>query len=114
MARESKHLKPSSMVVHEAKIYHDGDTNPRPRQPGNYIDVYLEPLIEDLELLWKEGVKVYDALLKKDFTLRCILFLTINDYPAFGNSPGQPVHGNKACVQCVENTTYLRLMRSKK
>ncbi|CAM8882783.1 unnamed protein product [Rhodiola kirilowii] len=27
-----------------------------PRQPGNDIDVYLAPLIEDLKLLWNEGV----------------------------------------------------------
>ena len=27
---------------------------PGPKQPGNDIDVYLKPLIEDLLLLWKE------------------------------------------------------------
>ena len=28
-----------------------------PKQPGNDIDVYLRPLVEDLKLLWKkEGV----------------------------------------------------------
>ncbi|KAK2426682.1 hypothetical protein QL285_025325 [Trifolium repens] len=32
-----------------------------PRQPGNDIDVYLSPLIEDLRLLWEEGVDVLDA-----------------------------------------------------
>ncbi|KAL9674265.1 hypothetical protein QQ045_030535 [Rhodiola kirilowii] len=26
-----------------------------PRQPGNDIDVYLAPLIDDLKLLWDEG-----------------------------------------------------------
>ena len=32
---------------------------PSPKQPGNDIDVYLKPLIEDLLLLWKEeGVRV--------------------------------------------------------
>ena len=29
----------------------------RPRQPGNGIDVYLAPLIEDLKLLWEVGFK---------------------------------------------------------
>ncbi|CAM9000936.1 unnamed protein product [Rhodiola kirilowii] len=29
-----------------------------PRQPGNDIDVYLAPLIEDLKLLWNEGLMV--------------------------------------------------------
>ena len=31
---------------------------PGPKQPGNDIDVYLKPLIEDLLLLWKEEVFV--------------------------------------------------------
>ncbi|XP_074299529.1 uncharacterized protein LOC141630650 [Silene latifolia] len=32
-----------------------------PKQPGNDIDVYLAPLIEDLKLLWNVGVEVFDA-----------------------------------------------------
>jgi len=32
-----------------------------PKQPGNDIDVYLNSLIEDLKLLWNEGVDVFDA-----------------------------------------------------
>ena len=27
-----------------------------PRQPGNNMDVYLAPLIEDLKLLWEVGI----------------------------------------------------------
>ena len=35
---------------------------PGPKQPGNDIDVYLKPLIEDLLLLWNdEGVRMRDA-----------------------------------------------------
>jgi len=30
-----------------------------PKQPGNDIDVYLNPLIENLKLLWNEGVVVF-------------------------------------------------------
>ena len=32
-----------------------------PKQPGNDIDVYLAPLIEDFKTLWEEGVDVFDA-----------------------------------------------------
>jgi hypothetical protein len=39
------------MAVHKAKVYHDGDTNPGPRQLGNDIDVYFAYLVEDLKLL---------------------------------------------------------------
>jgi len=35
---------------------------PGPKQPGNNIDVYLRPLIEELLLLWgDEGVRMWDA-----------------------------------------------------
>ena len=30
-------------------------------QPRNDIDVYLKSLIDDLKLLWEEGVNVYDS-----------------------------------------------------
>jgi len=41
----------------------------RPRQPGNVINVYLSPLIEDLRLLWDEGIEVFDAYVKVNFNL---------------------------------------------
>ena len=40
-----------------------------PRQPGNDIDVYLSPLIEDLRLLWDEDVEVFDTYQKVNFNL---------------------------------------------
>ncbi|XP_024006560.1 uncharacterized protein LOC112083065 [Eutrema salsugineum] len=41
---------------------------PGPTQLGNNIDVYLEPLIEDLNLLWEKGVVTYDAFSQTTFT----------------------------------------------
>jgi len=35
-----------------------------PRQPGNNIDVYLTPLIEDLRKLWENRVDVWDGYLQ--------------------------------------------------
>jgi hypothetical protein len=32
-----------------------------PKQPGNDIDVFLEPLMEDMKVLWEEGVKIIDV-----------------------------------------------------
>ncbi|XP_057250629.1 uncharacterized protein LOC130591359 [Beta vulgaris subsp. vulgaris] len=56
--------------------------------PGNDIDVYLAPLIDDLKKLWDEGVSVFDAHANEMFTLRAMLFCTINDFPAYGNLSG--------------------------
>ncbi|CAL2238045.1 unnamed protein product [Prunus armeniaca] len=59
-----------------------------PKQPGNDIDIYLEPLIDDLKSLW-DGIKgVYDAHIEEYFTLRAALLWTINDFPAYGNFSG--------------------------
>ena len=32
-----------------------------PRSLGNDIDIYLQPLIDELKLLWDSGVETYDA-----------------------------------------------------
>ena len=32
-----------------------------PKQPGNEIDIYLAPLVDDLKKLWYDGVECYDA-----------------------------------------------------
>ncbi|XP_012833436.1 PREDICTED: uncharacterized protein LOC105954308 [Erythranthe guttata] len=59
-----------------------------PKQPGNDIDVYLQPLIDDLKVLWHNGVEAYDAFSKTIFNLRAILLWTISDFPAYGNLAG--------------------------
>jgi hypothetical protein len=54
----------------------------RPRQPGNDIDVFLEPIMEDMKILWEDGVQMMHAFLKMEFTLKAIIFVTIIDYPS--------------------------------
>ena len=73
-----------------------------PKQPGNNIDVYLAPLIEDLNTLWHKGVKAYDAFRQESFTLRAILLWIINDFPAYGYLSGSVVQGYNACPICSE------------
>nr|AAX95947.1 transposon protein, putative, CACTA, En/Spm sub-class [Oryza sativa Japonica Group]ABA93088.1 transposon protein, putative, CACTA, En/Spm sub-class [Oryza sativa Japonica Group] len=88
--------------------------NDGPRQPGNDIDVFLEPVIDDLEILWKEGVETWDAHGQENFKLRVLLFCTINDYPALGNLSGQTIKGKKACSDCKEHTRSRWLKKSRK
>ena len=61
------------------------------KQPGNDIDVYLKPLIEDLKSLWKEEEQSYDAYGNKYFTLRGILLWTTSDFPAYKNLSSKKV-----------------------
>ena len=85
-----------------------------PRQPGNDIDVYLQPLVDDLKTLWEDGVEVYDAYKQESFTLRVVLLWTINDFLAYGNLSGCAVKGYYACPICGEETNSCRLKHSKK
>ncbi|XP_004301411.1 PREDICTED: uncharacterized protein LOC101302366 [Fragaria vesca subsp. vesca] len=70
---------------------------PGPKQPGNDIDVYLEPLIDDLKELWTNGVEMYDAYNRATFYLKAILLWTINDFPTYGNLAGLTTKGEFAC-----------------
>ena len=56
-----------------------------PRKPGNDIDVYLTPLIEDLRKLWEDRVDVWDGNRQHTFKLRVMVFYIINDFPAYEN-----------------------------
>jgi hypothetical protein len=52
------------------------------------MDVFLEPLMEDMKLLWETGVQMLDEYRKDSFTLRTIIFVTIKDYPTLFTLPG--------------------------
>ena len=65
-----------------------------PTSPGIAIDVYLEPLVEELRGLWDVGVQAYDAFSKEVFQLRAALMWTINDFPAYANL----CHGNQLSI----------------
>ena len=85
-----------------------------PHQPGNDIDVYLKPLVDDLKQLWSPGVEdVFDGYKQERFTLRGMLFCTINDIPAHRCLSGQ-CKGDQDCFHCLEDTGSLWLNNSKK
>ncbi|XP_074342166.1 uncharacterized protein LOC141679607 [Apium graveolens] len=71
-----------------------------PKEPGNKIDVYLQPLIEELKELWEDGVQTYDASKNEMFTLRASLMWTINDFPGYANLSGWSTKGEYACPIC--------------
>ncbi|GJX81202.1 hypothetical protein Tco_0329351 [Tanacetum coccineum] len=85
-----------------------------PKQPGNDIDVYLEPLIGDMKKLWDSGVEVYYACKKEMFTLFAMIYCTISDFPAYGNLSGYGMKGEKACPICEKDTHYQWLTNCRK
>ena len=54
----------------------------------NDIDIYLQPLIDELNELWKVGVETYDASTKQNFCMRVAILWNINDFPAYANLSG--------------------------
>ena len=68
-----------------------------PYQPGNEIDIYLKPLVDELKELWEEGVETYGAYNKEHFQMRATLLWTIHDYPGFGNVSRWRTKGYHSC-----------------
>ncbi|XP_035547475.1 uncharacterized protein LOC109010280 [Juglans regia] len=87
---------------------------PGPKAPGNEIDVYLWPLIDELVDLWENGVDTYDASTKQMFQLHAALLWTINDFPAYGNLSGWSTKGKLACPTCNGDTDSLWLKYGRK
>ena len=85
-----------------------------PSQPGNDIDVYLSPLIEDLKLMWDQAVEVFNGFANETFKMHAMLFCTINDFSAYGNLSGYNVKGHKACPIYEEDTVSQQLNHRRK
>ena len=75
-----------------------------PKALGITVDVFLEPLMQEMETLWKHGVKMWDELAKSTFTCKAIIFVTITDYPGQFSLSGQ-IKGFMGCSECLIDTT---------
>ncbi|XP_047314395.1 uncharacterized protein LOC124918236 [Impatiens glandulifera] len=65
---------------------------PGPKSPGKNIDIYLQPLMAELKMLWSEGVRTFDVCRGQQFNLRAMLLWTINDFPSYGMLSGWSTH----------------------
>jgi hypothetical protein len=68
------------------------------------IDVYLQPLVEELEELWKE-MKAYDVTRPKrlsKFMLRAIWMWSLHDYLMYGLFASYQTKGYLACPLCSQ------------
>lgn len=87
---------------------------PGPKAPTNDIDVYLQPLIDELKDLWENGARTYDASKKENFQMYAAIIWTINDLPAYANLSGWATYGKLACPVCQMDTHYWRLKNGRK
>jgi hypothetical protein len=70
--------------------------------------------MDELKLLWTDGVNTWDAFKKQNFNMRASVMWTVNDFPAYGMLSGWSTHGKLACPYCMENTKAFSLPHSKK
>ncbi|KAL0435018.1 UNVERIFIED_CONTAM: hypothetical protein Sradi_0209700 [Sesamum radiatum] len=87
---------------------------PGPANPKRLIDVYLQPLIEELVQLWQVGAQTYDASRKEFFMMRAALMWTVNDFPAYGMLSSWSTAGIMGCPICMDNTQAFHLQHSRK
>jgi hypothetical protein len=83
-------------------------------QLGVNTGMFLRPLIDDFQKLWKEeGIRVYDGFRKECFNLHAMLFTTITDILGHRSVSGQS-KGEKDYFQCLDDTETVWLNNSKK
>ena len=77
---------------------------PGPKCLGKDFDLFMEPLVEELQQLWR-GVLTRDLYSSPlaDFFLCAFIIWCIHDYPALGTMLGRTTHGYNACVRCDRN-----------
>ena len=73
---------------------------------GFDIDVYLQPLVEELRELWDVGVQAYDASSKEIFQLRVALIWTINDFPVYADLSGWSTKGGWRVLLVLWRLTF--------
>jgi hypothetical protein len=66
---------------------------------SNNVYVYLEHLIEKLQLLWK-GVEAFDVYLGAKFTLKAMCIWSIHDFPTHNLFVGCVMKGHVGCPWC--------------
>ena len=72
------------------------------RNSKDKLDVYLQPLISKLQVLWEIGVETYDISRKKNFMIRAALLWTISDFPTYLMFSGWSTSGRLACSYCMD------------
>src|SRR4051794_24044837 len=82
-----------------------------PKQPGINIHLYLGLLKEELDSIWKNLPRTWDAYTEDYFDMSAALLTMVHDYPGYAYVAAQLGHGFCGCVRCMDNTPHLQLPR---
>jgi hypothetical protein len=86
---------------------------PGPKEPKKQMNIFLQPLFEELKILWS-GVDAYDSHLKCRFNLRVAYLWSIHDYFGYDKFADWCVHGHLNCPICMDDSDAYRLEHGKK
>ncbi|KAL6602802.1 hypothetical protein ACP70R_043163 [Stipagrostis hirtigluma subsp. patula] len=78
------------------------------------LNVFMQPLIDELLHLFEHGVITYDSHLKQNFNMRAALIWTIHDFLAYGMVACWSTHGKLACPYCGGQTKSFDLKHGHK
>ncbi|KAL0324682.1 UNVERIFIED_CONTAM: hypothetical protein Scaly_2435300 [Sesamum calycinum] len=87
---------------------------PSPSNMKHLIDVYLEPLIEELLKLWHVGVRTYDHVTDNAFITPAMWMWTVNDLPAYGMASRWSTAGVMGCPVCMDDRRTFHLQHGRK
>ena len=87
---------------------------PGPEHPKRSLDVFLQPLIYELQELWANGVETFDISCRQNFKMHAVLMWTISDFPAYGMLSGRTTHGRLSCPHCQDSTDAFQLKHGRK
>lgn len=87
---------------------------PGPEHPSRSLDVFLQPLIDELNELWSNGVCTFDVSQQQRFVMREVLMWTISDFPAYAMLYGWTRYGRLSCKYCQESTNAFQLKNGQK
>ncbi|XP_004298273.1 PREDICTED: uncharacterized protein LOC101301486 [Fragaria vesca subsp. vesca] len=81
---------------------------PGPCSLGKCLDVYMRPLIDELQELWENRLPTFDRHGQTSFMMKAAVIFTISDFPAYGMLFGQQTKRYKACPVCIDdvNSTW--------
>ncbi|GAA0186103.1 hypothetical protein LIER_33391 [Lithospermum erythrorhizon] len=70
---------------------------PGPDSLGRDLDVFLRPVVDELNCLFEVGVITYDAATRQNFNMRVSLMWTISDFPPYGMLSAWSTYGRLSC-----------------
>ena len=84
---------------------------PGPQSPGKDMDVFLPPLIDELNDLWINGLETHDAAFENSvFRMRAALLWIVKKFLTRSSLSGWSGQGYRVCPTCNEDTPSMRVI----